>query len=85
MRLLEVAVDSRRKKRRTKIITKKIRLYDKKPSNSFFLLRASTVQFVTTLHPDGSVPVSLSVPEPTRTTDLAVSFYGSKRKNMITL
>ena len=46
----------------------------------FFLLHASTVQFVTTRHPDGSVPVSLSVPEPTRTTDLAVSFFDSKKR-----
>lgn len=75
-------MDSRRKKNRTKIITKKLRFRQKNKNQAvlFFLLHVSTVQFVTTRHPHGSVPVSLPVPEPRRTTDLAVSFYDSKKK-----
>ena len=68
------AVDSWRKKKEL-ILQQKHYELRKIQAVLFFLLHASTLQFVTTRHPDGSVPVSLSAPEPTRTTDLAVSFY----------
>ena len=38
------------------------------------LPRASTVVFETAPHPGDSVPAPLSVPQPTRTADRAVSF-----------
>lgn len=76
-------MNSRRKENKDYYNKKKLRQRLRKEKNQavlFFLLHASTVQFVTIRHPDGLVPVSLSVPEPNPTTDLAVSFYDSKKR-----